>query len=319
MKNIRIIVGFFCAIGLGWGLRSFSKADVEEVAEIGAEIDVQKEAKPDVEGSDQDSDESTTPKRTKTVIVEASEAEEDAEYAAEEAEALKELVDRMVTSFKNKVKLRMDLFLPELHLSDSQLASLEKFIEEQSSLYDDASTKVLNEEEPSESDLELMSDLGGLKNFAGVFEDILTPEQQKIYEELERKDRENRVESEALGKLAKLQSGLNLSAEQKDAVYHMLYEEAEAGVDQPSVVEAMFAGIAGEGTLEAFGGLGDFLNFTEEEGLDVLFDEEANMDELAEDFLDSRTQRFSEILSEEQQTRYRANLKQQLALVLEVL
>ncbi len=159
----------------------------------------------------------------------------------------------MVASFKNKVKLRMDLFLPKLNLSDSQLAVLEKFMEEQSSLYNDASTKVFSDDEPSESDLVLISDLGGVKAFEGVFDDILTPEQQKTYEELERKDRENRVESEALGKLAKLQSGLKLSGEQKDAVYSMLYEEAEVGLDQPSAVEAMFIGMLGEGTLEALG------------------------------------------------------------------
>jgi len=130
MKNVWMIVGFFCAVGLGWGLHSFSEANVEEVAKVEPDTDGQKGAKLDVENSDQ----SATPVRTKTVIIEASE-EDDEESAEEEAEEIKEHVDRMVASFKNKVKLRMDLFLPKLNLSDSQLAVLEKFMEEQSSLY----------------------------------------------------------------------------------------------------------------------------------------------------------------------------------------
>ncbi len=68
---------------------------------------------------------------------------------------------------------------------------------------------------------------------------ILTDEQKPAYEEMKQRDRQNLVEARAYKDLAKIQGVLDLSPEQKEDVYDVLYEQATSKVDTNQDARAM--------------------------------------------------------------------------------
>ena len=74
-----------------------------------------------------------------------------------------------------------------------------------------------------------MSELFNTDVIDEALAEILTPEQQEELEAVKKREIANKVEAQALKELAKL-SNLDLSQEQKDAAYDILYKNAETSV-----------------------------------------------------------------------------------------
>lgn len=126
---------------------------------------------------------------------------------------------------QQKFDARIAKLVTELSLSPAQEAELRKILAAQIDRIDRLESGDL--------------DPGTLAGLSGVFSGntvdeaisgLLTVEQKEAHEALQKREYSNKVEARALKELAKL-SALDLSPEQKDQVYDLLYKEAETSID----------------------------------------------------------------------------------------
>jgi hypothetical protein len=88
-----------------------------------------------------------------------------------------------------------------------------------------------------------LTEIGKLMNNDGLEEslaDLLTPEQSEQYEALKERELANRVEARALNDLARL-SSLDLSQDQKDAAYEILYQQAQTAIESEGPANGMLS------------------------------------------------------------------------------
>lgn len=117
-----------------------------------------------------------------------------------------------------KLDARISKLVAQLNLSPEQEAALRKAAEENVAGID---SMMDGEFDPSK--------LGSLTGEGGLDEalaEILTDEQKEEHEALKKRELANKVEARALKDLAKL-SSLDMTQEQKDAAYDILYKQAE--------------------------------------------------------------------------------------------
>ncbi len=144
--------------------------------------------------------------------------------------------DRMSQMFKKRQMAKLDAriakLVNQLNLTPAQEAALRKAAEEKMEGLGD-----------------LFSGNGDRSNLANMMKgdgidealaDILTPGQLEEHEEVKKRELANKVEAKALKNLAKL-SNLDLSQEQKDAAYDILYKQAEGSVTDDSGAGGMFS------------------------------------------------------------------------------
>jgi hypothetical protein len=140
-----------------------------------------------------------------------------------------QMQQEMKKFLKTKFDTRMENLVAGLSLTPAQEAALRKATEEriagsgelEEGNYDPAKLREL-----------MMSD--GLDE---ILADILTPEQKVGHEEFKKRQVANQVEAKALKDFAKL-SNLDLSHEQKDDAYDVLYELAAEDVSKESPLTA---------------------------------------------------------------------------------
>ena len=168
-----------------------------------------------------------TPGITSSVIVNGDELSPDNREAA----------DRWAKMFEQRQKAKIDAriakLVADLQLTPDQEAQLRKLIEEK---YAGASDLFSGNGNPSQM-AELAKLLGG-NGVDDLVGEILTPEQKDAFGELKEREWANKVEAKALKNLAKL-SFLDMSQEQKDAAYDILYKEAEESSEESSPEGAM--------------------------------------------------------------------------------
>ncbi len=136
-----------------------------------------------------------------------------------------DMATRMQQMFKNRQQAKLDARISKL------VAQLNLTPEQEASLKKAAADRMNRFGEMMEGDFD-PSDMGELFNTDVIDEalaEILTPEQQEELEAVKKREIANKVEAQALKDLAKL-SNLDLSQEQKDAAYDILYKNAETTV-----------------------------------------------------------------------------------------
>lgn len=152
----------------------------------------------------------------------------------EDSEAGKKMENRMAEMFKKRQMAKLDAriakLVAQLNLTPAQEAALRKAAEEKmGGLGDLFSGNV----DPSK-----IGDLMKGNAIDEALADILTPEQKEEHEVVKKRELANKIEAKALKSLAKL-SNLDLSQEQKDAAYDILYKQAEGSVTEESGESSM--------------------------------------------------------------------------------
>ena len=132
---------------------------------------------------------------------------------------------RMQQMFKSRQQAKLDAriskLVAQLNLTPEQEASLRKAAADRMNRFGEM---MEGDFEPSD-----MSELFNSDVLDEALAEILTPEQQKELEAVKKRETANKVEAQALKELAKL-SNLDLSQDQKDAAYDILYKNAENSV-----------------------------------------------------------------------------------------
>ena len=143
--------------------------------------------------------------------------------------------------------------------------------------------------------------------------EVLTPEQAEAHTELKKRERENKIEASALKNLAKL-SFLDMSQEQKDAAYDILYENAETSVDKKSPGSAMVTMMTSGMGIEidtddlGFSGLMDG-QLNGAEGATEPGDIMAKMKEAQAQKIEEKVEALKPVLDDKQLEQYRKHLE----------
>ena len=117
-----------------------------------------------------------------------------------------------------KLDARISKLVAQLNLTPEQEAALRKAAEESPG---DVSAMTSGDFDPSK-----LAELSGNGTFDEALAEILTDEQKEEHEAVKTRELANKVEAKALKDLAKL-SSLDMTQEQKDAAYDVLYKQAE--------------------------------------------------------------------------------------------
>ena len=232
----------------------------------------------------------------------------------EDQEALEEGQNRWAKMFEQRQKAKTDAriakLVSELNLTEQQEAQLRNLLQERAS---GALELFSGSRDPSR-----IAEMA--KHFRGhgvddLLSEILTPDQEQAFDQLKARELANKVEAKALKNLAKL-SFLDLSQEQKDAAYDLLYEEAEtsASIQSPegSMVSMFTEGAGLEIDVEDLGIAGVFaqgaVKSAEGENpspADIAQQVRENMNQR----IDQKVQALAPILNENQQAAYRQHLE----------
>ena len=211
---------------------------------------------------------------------------------------------------KEKYDLRIIAIVKELGLNSEQEKALRSFYDKQleklSSM--DALTMM--------SDPELLKDLAaavrgdGLSEFMG---DKLTLEQQEGLEEMEQRQKKNKVEGQAMKTLAKLQQNLDLTEEQENEVYGILLKESQDKLDKQTDADVVLRGYMANQGMSGFMGESDFgsvlqTQMASPDGVSG----QGMMDQIASNRqkeIDRKVELMAPILNEVQLDQYRGQLK----------
>jgi hypothetical protein len=140
-------------------------------------------------------------------------------------EQAREMGNRMEQMFRKRQQAKLDAriakLVSQLNLTPTQEAALRKTAADRMSSFGEM---MKGDVDPSKIGEMLKADF-----IDEALADILTPEQQEELEAVKKREIANKVEAQALKDLAKL-STLDLTQEQKDAAYDILYKDAEASV-----------------------------------------------------------------------------------------
>jgi len=218
-----------------------------------------------------------------------------------------------------KNKARLAQLAKELDLTSEQEAQIIKALEKKKESPFDG----IDFSDPEAIDTNAMTaSLLGL-SVDDIVSEFLTEEQQESYTELQKREFDNKVESHALQGLAQL-SKLNLSREQKDAVYDQLYSDAETSLKNQSPEEKITSR-----TYESMG----ILDGSSTAGLASIFQHDTkNFDGDPEDFsiatlakkareritkqADEKTEKLRDVLTPDQLLQYRQQLLSQYDVIL---
>lgn len=140
-------------------------------------------------------------------------------------EQAREMGNRMEQMFRKRQQAKLDAriakLVSQLNLTPTQEAALRKAAADRMSSFGEM---MKGDVDPSKISEMLKADV-----IDEALADILTPEQQEELEAVKKREIANKVEAQALKELAKL-SNLDLTQEQKDAAYDILYKDAQASV-----------------------------------------------------------------------------------------
>ena len=238
------------------------------------------------------------------------EAPKDAERDKRRADFRKQMGTRMVDRQKKQFDAKIANLVEKLGLTPQQEEQLRAHYAKKIEAYEDLMAGGFGNMRSIEG-MEKMADVMGDDDLGATMGDILTDEQQEDFEVLKSSERKNGIESSAMKSMASMQGVVNLDDTQKDAVYEILYAEAEQKQDEKSPMSAM---------MSAFGG-GMMMNIDTsviEQRMVIEADEsldaeqkKAQVEEMQKASLDAKVSRFDGILSAPQQKQYRQSLESQ--------
>jgi hypothetical protein len=170
----------------------------------------------------------------------------------------------------------------------------------------------------SMGDPKKMKEISELLRGEGLDEELaslLSEDQLEAYQQMKAEERGRKMDAKALKDLSKLTGVLALNPDQKDAVYEVLYEQAAERIDNPSDASVIM-GLSMEGMGFEFdvddSGIGAAFDMQMSAGDGEEIDQEAmmkNFQERATQRIDDKVNLLSDILDEDQTTRYREHLE----------
>ena len=147
--------------------------------------------------------------------------------------------ERMKKQFQDKQKLKLDerisVLRARLGLNDKQAEAIRDLLEKNPGSPQSMIMQAMSGGKVDEAGMLLAMLRPGEKTaeLTGKISELLTPEQQQAYTAFRQEQRTNEVEVKANKELARLQSSLTLSQEQKDKAFSLLSDFANVEYDNP--------------------------------------------------------------------------------------
>lgn len=238
------------------------------------------------------------------------ETAKDAERQKRRAEFRSQMSSRMVDRQEKQFDAKIANLVAKLGLTPQQEQQLREHY----------ANKIEAYEELMAGGFENMKSIEGMENLAAVIGDedldgtmdaILTDEQLESFEALKSSERKNGIESSAMKSMASIQGVVTLDDTQKDAVYEILYSEAEGNADAKSPMSAMMSAFGGGMMMNIDTGVIEKRMVIEAD--ETLSDDQkkTKVEEMQKAHLDEKVSRFDGVLSETQQQQYRQSLESQ--------
>lgn len=242
MKN-GMIVGIICLVlgfAAGWVAKPGAGGDGEPSGEMAAAKPQRQRGEDSGAGSDKLATKTDRTRESsdggeseavaaRTIVMKNGKVVEQDEEMMEEARKMenrwqKAMVDRQ----RKKFDARIAKLVADLGLDAGQEEKLKKFFGDR---IEEITEKMKN---GKQADFSGMKELAGLLRGEGLDDQlgqILSAEQQQEYEAMKENERVTKLDSKALKNMAKVSEVVGLRPDQKEAVYDLLYEDAEKEMD----------------------------------------------------------------------------------------
>ncbi len=241
-------------------------------------------------------DEATTPK--------------DTEREKRRADFRKQMGTRMIDRQKEKFDTKIANLVDKLGLTPQQEEQLRAHYAKKTKAYEELMAGGFENMRSLEG-MEKVAAVMGDGDLAAAMADILSDEQLGDYEALKSSERKNGIETKAMKSMASIQGIMNLDDTQKDAVYDILYSEAEVGADKKSPMSSMMSSFGGGMMAHVDTSVIEKRMVIEaDESLDA-DQKKLKVEEMQKASLDAKVSRFDGILTEPQQKQYRQSLESQ--------
>ena len=313
MNSTYIIFGAAVAVSFGAGWLLKNSPDVQPTVEEADSKPVAKQARPNnLGGAATPSSAAVSPRESVSEPVETAEEEapKDTEREQRRAEFRKQMGSRMLDRQQKLFDGKVANLVEKLGLNPEQEEKLRAHYAKKMEAYEEVLAGVFENMRSIEG-MEKVAAVMGDDDLGAAMEGILSEDQQGEYKELKTSERKNGIESSAMKSMASMQGIVNLDDTQKDAVYDILYAEAEVKEDNKSPMSSM---------MSAFGG-GMMMNIDTsiiEQRMVIEADEsldaeqkKAKVEEMQKTSLDAKVSRFDGILTAPQQQQYRQSLETQ--------
>ncbi len=238
------------------------------------------------------------------------------EVKVEEAgrEMQKQMAKRMTDIQRKKFEARFSKLCSELNLSPDQQAKIRATMEERFTKMGELFTF-----DGSDDSTAKMKELSTLMKGDALDEataGLLTDEQKSGFDELKSKERQSRIDAKALKDLGNLGTVLDLTQDQKDAVYSVLSEQAAKQED--STKSAAMMGMFTEGMgiqIDDEIGIQDILQEQMENHVDgpPSADIKKTIEETIRKRTDEKVEALRPVLTEQQLQQYRSHLETKAA------
>ncbi len=237
----------------------------------------------------------------------------DAEIAAEEKESNERYSRQQGERLRGEDEQRITKLTSAMNLAPWQVEKLEKYL-------NDRRAKVVEiSKENDDTTFDKVTEILDPKHFDSMLKELLTPEQAELYGDNKTKERDTKVDSASLAKLAAFNSAVDLRPEQRDAIYEVLYADAARQVDKKAESDR-------KNGLDSYPGVfdpGDYtdgrdiFDFSDSGEITRIYDSARNDPEsikkgikaLVDKRIEERLGQFSGILDQSQLDQYRADLK----------
>lgn len=238
------------------------------------------------------------------------------EVKAEEAgkEMQKQMAKRMTDVQRKKFEARFSKLCAELNLSPDQQAKIRATMEERFTKMGELFTF-----DGSGDSAAKMKELSALMKGDALDEataGLLTNEQKSSFDALKGKERQSRIDSKALKDLGNLGTVLDLSQDQKDAVYGVLSEQAAKQEDSNKSTGMMSMFSEGMGIqIDDELGMSDIIQEQMENHVDgpPSADIKKTIQETIRKRTDERVEALRPVLNDQQLQQYRAHLETKAA------
>jgi hypothetical protein len=237
----------------------------------------------------------------------------DAEIAAEEKESNERFSRQQDERLRGEDEQRIKKLSSAMNLAPWQVEKLEKYL-------NDRRAKVVEISKANDgTTFDKVSAVLDPELFDSMLKELLTPEQAELYGENETKERDSKVDSASLAKLAAFNSAVDLRPDQRDAIYEVLYADAARQVDKKAESDR-------KNGLDSYPGVfnpsdytdgRDIFDFSDSGEITRIYDGAGDDPEsikkgikaLVDKRIEERLGQFSGILDQSQLDQYRADLK----------
>ncbi|MFT5882686.1 MAG: hypothetical protein ACI9FG_001193 [Crocinitomicaceae bacterium] len=313
MKSTYIILAAAVAVSFGAGWLLKDSPDVQPVVEESKAKQKIKQARPsNLGGASAPGPTVKSPRKTvsEPVVKSEIEAPDDTDRDARRTERRQKMSTRMIDRQKEKFETKIANLVAKLGLTPQQEKQLRAHYANKTEAYEELMAGGFENMRSMEG-MEKMATVMGDDDLGAAMEGILSDEQLGDYEALKSSERKNGVETKAMKSMASIQGIVNLDDTQKDAVYDILYAEAEGNVDKKSPMSSMMSSFGG-------GMLSNIDTSVIEKRMVIEADtsldadqKKVKVEEMQKASLDAKVSRFDGILTGPQQTQYRQSLESQ--------